>query len=267
MSPLHFHKQVLQGHIMIFDEKTAQSYDDWVKSPAGYYITGRQQKLILDLLEPQENETVLDVGCKSGQYLLLFRRHGCNVTGIDPSPAMIDLARKKLGHRADLHRGDLHDLPFSDNDFDVVSLITSLEFCESPRHVVAEAIRVARNRIIIGFLNRYSPVTEHRNANKIFSHAVNIFGFWKLKQLIKESLSQTSIRWGSVIFLPLSWYPSFSIVEEHIPRLKNPLGSFGGCVFPMIYTKHTIQDPLKDSLKVGVRKGHHVPGAARGMKQ
>ncbi len=229
---------------MIFDEKTAQSYDDWFKSPAGFYIAGRQQKLILDLLAPLEGETVLDVGCKSGHYLLLFRRHGCDVTGIDPSPAMIDLARKKLGHRADLHRGDLHDLPFSDNDFDVVSIITSLEFCENPQRVLSEAIRVARNRIIIGFLNRYSPATEHGKVDTIFRHASQTFGIWELKRLVKEFLSETPVRWGSVIFLPLQWYPSFSGIEERIPRLKNPLGSFGGCVFPIIYTQHTIQDPL-----------------------
>lgn len=252
---------------MIFDKKTAQSYDEWLKSPAGYYIAGRQQKLILDLTAPHEGETVLDVGCKSGQFLLLYRRHGCNVTGIDTSPAMIDLARKKLGGRADLYRGDLYDLPFSDNEFDVVSLIVSLEFCESPRHVVEEAIRVARNRIIIGFLNKYSPVTAYRNTNTIFCHAYHTFGVWELKQMIKNLLSKTSIRWGTAIFLPPQWYPSFSVIEECMPRMKNPLGSFGCCAFPIVYSQLTIQDPLKNSLKVGVRKGHRVPGPAREMKQ
>ncbi|HEU18876.1 MAG TPA: class I SAM-dependent methyltransferase [Deltaproteobacteria bacterium] len=238
---------------MIFDAKTAQSYDDWLTSPVGYYITGRQQKLILDLLAPQEGETMLDVGCKSGQFLLFFRRHGCNVTGIDPSPAMIDLARKKLGHRADLYQGNVHDLPFSDNEFDVVSLITSLEFYENPQRVIEESIRVARNRIVIGFLNRYSLVTESLKADTIFRHASNTFGIFELRRLIRGILSETTIHWGSVIFFPIRWYPSFSFVEEWIPRLNNPLGSFGGCVFPMVYTRHTIQEPLKDSLKVGVR--------------
>jgi ubiquinone/menaquinone biosynthesis C-methylase UbiE len=252
---------------MIFNEKAVQAYDEWLRSPAGYYIAGRKQKLILDLLALREGETVLDVGCGTGQFLMVFRRHGCEVAGIDPSPAMIDLARKKLGHRADLYRGDLHDLPFSDNDFDVVSIITSLEFCENPENVIAEAFRVARNRIVIGFINRYSPAMGHRKEDPIVRHALRAFGIWEMKRLVTTAFTSMHVLWGSVIFLPFRCYPSFSAVEERIPSIRNPLGLFGACLFPVVYTHHTIQHPLKSSLAVDVRNGRHVPGTAREMKR
>lgn len=250
---------------MIFNEKMVQTYDEWLKSPAGWYVSGRKQKLILDLLAPQEGETVLDMGCATGQMLMMLRRQGCDVAGIDPSPAMIDRAKKKLGHRADLHSGALHDLPFSDNNFDIVTIITSLEFCENPESVIAEAVRVARNRIVIGFLNRYSAAMGHRKEDPILHHAFRPFGIWEMKRLI-TTICPSSVRWGSVIFFPRRCYPSFSAVEARIPHMGNPFGFFAACAFPVVYTFHTIQHPLKNSLTVDVPDGRHVPGTAREIK-
>ena len=141
---------------MVFNDKTAKAYEQWLKSPIGYYIDTRRKKLILDLLAPMESERLLDVGCKTGNHLLFFRREGCNVTGLDSSPPMLDTARNKLGYRADFHVGNPEDLPFSDDEFDIVTLITCLEFADNPKKVLEEAIRVSRKSVFVGFLNKYS---------------------------------------------------------------------------------------------------------------
>ena len=79
---------------MIFDKKAAQSYDDWFQTPTGLYIDRREKELILNLVAPKEGERLLDVGCGTGNHLLFFRRKGCDVTGLEPSPYMLDIARK-----------------------------------------------------------------------------------------------------------------------------------------------------------------------------
>ena len=249
---------------MIFDEKTARSYDDWFKSPIGRYVDTRGKKLILDLLAPREGERLLDVGCKTGNHLMFFRRAGCDVTGIDSSLSMLEAARKKLGNRADFHSGSPEDLPFSDNEFDVVTLINCLEFVDNPQKAIEEAIRVSRERVFIGFLNKYSFIAAQ--AMGIFRSSLHNFSIWEINNMVKNVLSGTSVQWGSVIFLPLSWYPFAAGIEECIPVTKNPFGSFMGLTFPVVYTQRTLQDPIEASLKVGAAGGN-LPGTAREMKQ
>ena len=52
--------------------------------------------------------------------------------------------------------GDGHELPFRDLSFDVITIITTLEFVTSPSRVLEEAVRVARRGVLIGALNRTS---------------------------------------------------------------------------------------------------------------
>jgi ubiquinone/menaquinone biosynthesis C-methylase UbiE len=249
------------------DQERALSYESWLKSPMGYYVEMRTRRLILDLLSPQEGETLLDAGCKTGNNLVLFKRAGCTVAGIDTSPSMLDIARKKLGRLADLSRCHSDDLPFSDNEFDIVTVINCLEFARDPQKTIEEAIRVARGRVFVGTLNKFSFFATHRTLEEIFGTSPNTFSVWELKQMVKIVLAETPIRWGSVVFFPWAWYTLAANLEEGIPVRNNPFGSFLGITFPVIYTHMTLQDPLKESLKVGVTRGRQMPGTARESKQ
>ena len=64
---------------------------------------------------------------------------------MDLSPSMVDLARKKLGDRADLRLGDAAEMPFADNSFDLVlSFLTLHEMPPAVRTpVMKEIVRVA----------------------------------------------------------------------------------------------------------------------------
>ena len=88
---------------------------------------------------------ILEVGCGTGTNLELFADAGCEVSGVDLSPSMMDLARKKLGDRADLRLGDASEMPFADDSFDLVlSFLTLHEMPPSVRApVMDEIVRVA----------------------------------------------------------------------------------------------------------------------------
>jgi len=251
------------------DEEIVRSYDEWLQSPAGYYIDWREKELIADLLSPRNGETLLDVGCKTGHHLLFFRRKGCDVAGIDSSPHMIEMAKRKLGERADFYKGSGEDLPFSDNEFDIVT-VTSLGCAGDPRRVIGEALRVCRGRIFLGVFNRYALASSQRQKHEpVYSHIDNpsaSLGIYKLFSMVKAVHTGEAIRWGSVISFPLGWYPVVSFLEERIPAIKNPFGSFVGMTVPAIYTHMTIQEPLRDTLKLTVGKEHHEP-VTREMKK
>ncbi|MFF2032025.1 class I SAM-dependent methyltransferase [Arthrobacter sp. NPDC058192] len=64
---------------------------------------------------------VLDAGCGSGPLSAALGAKGAIMTGFDASPAMLELARQRLGATADLFVADLSKpLPFADGSFDDV---------------------------------------------------------------------------------------------------------------------------------------------------
>ena len=232
-----------------------------LQSPIQYYIDRRQKDLILRLLKPLEGERLLVVGCGSGNHFRFFRRKGCNVTGVDPSQHMLDLARKNLGVRAELFPGDYEDLPFSDNEFDVVTLIFPDLACNL-QNAINEAIRVCRGRIFLGTRNRYSPTSAHGKGKTAPYRNVHPSSIPELIRLVRLTLPDTVIRWGSVIFFSSKWHPTISSIEERIPVMKNPFGSFIGLTFPVTYNRITIQDPLGNTSKAKAKGGYPAPGVA-----
>ncbi|HEV7396364.1 MAG TPA: methyltransferase domain-containing protein, partial [Pyrinomonadaceae bacterium] len=93
---------------------------------------------------------ILDVGCGSGWLCEYFARFGYNVTGIDISPALIEMARERLGkipfgadhERALSYRFLTHDIeaaPLADT-FDAVICYDSLHHFED-EHAVMKNLR------------------------------------------------------------------------------------------------------------------------------
>jgi ubiquinone/menaquinone biosynthesis C-methylase UbiE len=96
--------------------RVAKWYDRLFESfNAGLWSIGIQ------MFPPQEEMSVLDVGCGTGSQLSLFQQAGCKVFGIDTSPAMLEVARQRLGDRAELYLGDASDMPYPDRSFDLIT--------------------------------------------------------------------------------------------------------------------------------------------------
>jgi trans-aconitate 2-methyltransferase len=78
-------------------------------------ISGPMEALgrgVLERLELRGGETVLDAGCGSGRVTeaLIERLPRGRVIALDASPSMIEVARERLGTRAEVREGDLLDL-------------------------------------------------------------------------------------------------------------------------------------------------------------
>src|SRR5581483_3237485 len=90
---------------------------------------------------------VLDAGCGAGRDSdLLHRLEGLDVTGLDLSVGLLEVARRKFPD-IDFVEGDLLDLPFEDRSFDGIWSNTSLLHLETVvdvKHALAEMKRVLR---------------------------------------------------------------------------------------------------------------------------
>ena len=97
-----------------------------------------------------EGARVLEVGCGPGRLsILLARRHGLRVTGLDLDPAMIELARANAAAASDgdtpsFEVGNVSALSFPDESFDLVVSTLSMHHWTDVRAALNEIGRVLR---------------------------------------------------------------------------------------------------------------------------
>jgi len=211
----------------------------------------------------------LDIGCGTGDNLQIFNEKWCSLTGIDSSREKLDIAREKYGDRAEFILADSKDIPFSDNEFDIVTLINFLEVTDDPQKVIEEAIRVCRGRVFIGFLNNYSFFGTRQGLKEAFgfrlSEKMRFFSFLEIRKIVTDLLGDTDIKWGSVIYFPGIVYDFFEELEEVFPLQKNPFGAFVGLTFSVNYTYRTAQSPIVHPFALKAKTRDTAPEAVRDM--
>jgi SAM-dependent methyltransferase len=254
---------------MFSGKRTAGLSDERSKTPRSDYIFTRQKELVLDLVTPLAGERLLDIGCGTGNNLQIFSEKWCSLTGMDSSREKLEIARQRYGDRVELISGRAEDIPFSDNEFDIVTIINFLEITDNPQKVIEEAIRVCRGRVFIGFLNNYSFFGTRQQSKDAFgfpiSGKIRFFSFPEIRNMVEDLLGDTFIKWGSVIYFPGLVYDFFEELEEMFPLRKNPFGAFFGLTFPVKYTYRTVQSPIVNSFKLKAEARDTAPEAVRDM--
>lgn len=94
---------------------------------------------------------LLDVGCGAGGALAAARQMGARVTGIDASANLAEIARER-NPGARIEVGEMEELPFPDESFDIVTGFNAFQFAEDMVNALKEARRVCRVRGSVGIL-------------------------------------------------------------------------------------------------------------------
>lgn len=191
----------------------AEGYEDWYGTSKGQRADRLEKALLDKLLKVSPGiRTALEVGCGTGHFTRWLREEGIGVVGLDLSRAMLVQARRLEigGEVCPYVLGDGLVLPFPDSAFDLVVLITTLEFILQPEQALAEASRVACQGVLLGGLNRHSLLALRRRwrslrAPTIYDQA-HCFTVRELAQLAQEALG-TRLRgmsWRRTL-LPGTW--------------------------------------------------------------
>jgi SAM-dependent methyltransferase len=99
---------------------------------------------VLDATEVGPGTRLLDVGCGGGFAMLLAARRGATVSGIDTTPALLDIARERVPG-ARLAVADLEDpLPFGAGEFDVVTAFNSVQYAADPVAAIMNMSQVTK---------------------------------------------------------------------------------------------------------------------------
>ena len=185
---------------MLWDRHDLERYNHWLASPRGAYALSCECRLLEWLTAgwPRRGRTLLEVGCGPGIFLEFFHRAGFDVTGFDKAPVMLMAARERLGDRADYNLGDAHHLPYDSDQFDYVSLLTVLEFVEDPARAMAEAARVARRGVIVGYVNAFSLYRLGKKRHSLLDRA-RWFTPWGMRRLVRGAVGNAPVHEGSVL--------------------------------------------------------------------
>lgn len=178
-------------------------YDAWYDSARGHWIGETEQCLLLKLLALRPGERILDVGCGTGWFTRhMAARPGLDITGVDLDAAWLDFARKQDPASTYL-QADALALPFADDAFDRVFSVTALCFVADWPRALGEIVRVARQRFVIGLLNRDSLLWAEKG--KDGGTGAYRGARWHTRHEIRRALAPLpvrNVRLKSAVFLP-----------------------------------------------------------------
>ena len=98
---------------------------------------------VLERVQVDSTTRVLDVGCGAGRFARIAADRGARVCGIDATGPLVEIARERVPD-GDFRVGDMEELPWEDDAFDVVTGFNSFFIAGDMVHALREARRVAR---------------------------------------------------------------------------------------------------------------------------
>jgi len=119
-------------NVQTAQEILRKTRDDYTKI-AQHFSQTRKKRIwpdveqFLEYINP--GDKILDVGCGNGRLLQLLSGKEVDYTGLDISPALVEEAKKEwsgLDQKVEFQVGDILDLKFSENSFDVVFCLAVL---------------------------------------------------------------------------------------------------------------------------------------------
>jgi demethylmenaquinone methyltransferase/2-methoxy-6-polyprenyl-1,4-benzoquinol methylase len=115
---------------------------------------------------------VLDVATGTGLVAAELVRRGFRVTGLDQSPEMLAVARRRFGDAVELVEAPADSIPFQDESFDHVTFTYLLRYVDDPGATLAELVRVVRPGGLVASLEFGVPGAVARPLWELYVRAV-----------------------------------------------------------------------------------------------
>lgn len=178
-------------------EAHAARYDAWFERHQAAYVS---ELLALRPFVPITGRG-LEIGVGSGRFAVPLGVH----VGVDPSRTMLARARVR---GVEVFEGTAEHLPFADDSFDHVLIVTTLCFVDSPAAMLAQARRVLKpgGILVMGFIDRESRLGRdyeaHREAS-VFYRDATFYSARDVERLLLDA--GFSVRsWAQTLAHPLA---------------------------------------------------------------
>ncbi|KMJ59683.1 methyltransferase [Bacillus sp. LL01] len=179
-----------------WNEETEKAWNEragfWHENSENMWLHG-SRKTIVPFIQARlaEGSHILDAGCGDGFGSLLLAENGYQVTGIDISEKMIDLATEKRVHNHVIfQKGDLTALHMDPSSKDAIMAINSIEWVEQPLQVLEEFHKVLKpnGKLFIGLLGPTAGPRGNSFPRLYNQKAIcNTMMPWEFEQLAQEN--------------------------------------------------------------------------------
>lgn len=163
-----------QGDIM--KESTVKYFNDTAKdydnSHDGKFVNCMYQEIV-DRVRNLKGDKILDLGCGNGNIInLLKKEREASYYGLDICENMIEEAKKKCGEYVKFTVGDAENLPYKDDQFDIIICNASFHHYTKPEVAIKEIKRVLKSGgtlilgdptipgLVRGLFNKMLPYTN-----------------------------------------------------------------------------------------------------------
>ncbi|MGD2093132.1 MAG: metalloregulator ArsR/SmtB family transcription factor [Candidatus Aminicenantes bacterium] len=172
--------------------------EDWEKLKKEIIGEANLNSMILEAV-PLSN-TIVDMGCGTGDLMVSLRERAKQVIGVDKSSKMLDEAKRRLandGKNVDLRIGDLEHLPLRDGEADLAVINMVLHHVLDPMKTFQEAYRVLKKGntfIIVDLLHHHLERMRERFGDRWL-------GFYIAD--IQKWLERSGFRFGKIDYFEL----------------------------------------------------------------
>jgi ubiquinone/menaquinone biosynthesis C-methylase UbiE len=153
--------------------EVALGYDTYYQTETGKTVDTIEKEIVSAHLKRLPKTNWLELGCGTGHWTKFFSECGFQVTAVDNSEAMLEIARSKNLENVQFLHADASRLPFPDAFFPGIFSITMLEFVDDLELVLNEIDRVLKpeGTLVLGCLNALSESGKNKNTDPVFQHA------------------------------------------------------------------------------------------------
>jgi len=163
--------------------------------------------------------TAVDLGCGPGELLSALSAKARGLIGVDASPAMLELARRKAALTgASLRVGELEHLPLADNEAQAAVLSLALHHLSDPLAALREARRVVSPGgalVVVDYLKHESELMRARFGDRWLGFDPKEMSGW-LDQagFILDTVETKPVKLGLTLGIYAARRPSIPQVED-----------------------------------------------------
>ena len=188
----------------------SRTQDKWNDGDSYEYFMGRWSSLMaikfLQWLKISSDKNWLDVGCGTGALSEAIEKYTnpSDLSGIDPSQGFIESAKQRISMNRDLKVGNVDNLPFDNQRFDVVVSGLALNFFSNITNALLELKRVTKpNGVVAAYVWDYAEKLEFLRyfwdaAYEIDSTSKNLDEGVRFPICNKENLSKEFMKAGLI---------------------------------------------------------------------
>jgi len=207
----------------LFYESIADDFEEVMNS----YEVNKRKKLIFKKLlrESIKSKSFLDVGCGIGLFSAIAEKRGAKVISMDVGKTLLKQVSKRC--KSTTVVGNVTQLPFNDESFDIVLATEVLEHCSSPAKGFAELARVTKpsGKVVVTVPNKiwiFSLFVANLFKIRPYQGLENWLWWSEIKELIKINNLVKDEMFGFNI-LPIFRTP-FNRFNTFMDRFGEPIG-------------------------------------------